>query len=28
MEDIAQYSGFDRRTIYNHFKNKEDVLPH
>lgn len=26
MEDIAQYSGFDRRTIYNHFKNKEDVF--
>ncbi len=26
MEDIAQHSGFDRRTIYNHFKNKEDVF--
>jgi AcrR family transcriptional regulator len=26
MEDIAQQSGFDRRTIYNHFKNKEDVF--
>jgi AcrR family transcriptional regulator len=26
MEDIAQFSGFDRRTIYNHFKNKEDVF--
>lgn len=26
MEDIALYSGFDRRTIYNHFKNKEDVF--
>jgi AcrR family transcriptional regulator len=26
MEDIAQYSRFDRRTIYNHFKNKEDVF--
>jgi len=26
MKDIAQYSGFDRRTIYNHFKNKEDVF--
>lgn len=26
MEDIAQYSGFDRRTIYNHFKNKEDIF--
>jgi AcrR family transcriptional regulator len=26
MEDIAQYSGFDRRTIYNHFKNKEEIF--
>ena len=26
MEDIAQYSGFDRRTIYNHFTNKEDIF--
>jgi AcrR family transcriptional regulator len=26
MEDIADHSGFDRRTIYNHFKNKEDVF--
>lgn len=26
MEDIAEHSGFDRRTIYNHFKNKEDVF--
>ena len=26
MEDIAEISGFDRRTIYNHFKNKEDVF--
>ncbi|HNU75464.1 MAG TPA: helix-turn-helix domain-containing protein [Deltaproteobacteria bacterium] len=26
MEDIAEYSGFDRRTIYNHFKNKEDIF--
>ena len=26
MEDLAQHSGFDRRTIYNHFKNKEDVF--
>ncbi|MDT8273185.1 MAG: TetR/AcrR family transcriptional regulator, partial [Desulfomonilia bacterium] len=26
MEDIAQHSGFDRRTIYNHFKNKEDLF--
>lgn len=26
MEDIAQHSGFDRRTIYNHFKNKEDIF--
>jgi AcrR family transcriptional regulator len=26
MEDIAQHSGFDRRTIYNHFNNKEDVF--
>ena len=26
MEDIAKISGFDRRTIYNHFKNKEDVF--
>ncbi len=26
MEDIALFSGFDRRTIYNHFKNKEDVF--
>ncbi|HPC46611.1 MAG TPA: TetR/AcrR family transcriptional regulator [Deltaproteobacteria bacterium] len=26
MEDIAQQSGFDRRTIYNHFKNKEDIF--
>jgi AcrR family transcriptional regulator len=26
MEDIAKHSGFDRRTIYNHFKNKEDVF--
>jgi len=26
MEDIAQFSGFDRRTIYNHFKNKEDIF--
>ena len=26
MEDIAGYSGFDRRTIYNHFKNKEDIF--
>jgi AcrR family transcriptional regulator len=26
MEDIAGYSGFDRRTIYNHFKNKEEIF--
>ncbi len=26
MEDIAQYSGFDRRTIYNHFKNKDEIF--
>lgn len=26
MEDIAQHSGFDRRTIYNHFTNKEDIF--
>lgn len=26
MEDIAQYSGFDRRTIYNHFQNKEEIF--
>ena len=26
MEEIAEYSGFDRRTIYNHFKNKEDIF--
>ena len=26
MEDIAEFSGFDRRTIYNHFKNKEDIF--
>ncbi len=26
MEDIALHSGFDRRTIYNHFKNKEDIF--
>lgn len=26
MEDIAKHSGFDRRTIYNHFKNKEDIF--
>jgi len=26
MEDIAEYSGFDRRTIYNHFKNKEEIF--
>lgn len=26
MEDIATHSGFDRRTIYNHFKNKEDIF--
>lgn len=26
MEEIARYSGLDRRTLYNHFKNKEDIL--
>ena len=26
MEDIAEHSGFDRRTIYNHFKNREDIF--
>lgn len=26
MEDIASHSGFDRRTIYNHFTNKEDIF--
>jgi AcrR family transcriptional regulator len=26
MEDIAGYSGFDRRTIYNHFRNKEEIF--
>lgn len=26
MEDIAQFSGFDRRTIYNHFKNKDEIF--
>lgn len=26
MEDIARYSGLERRTIYNHFKNKGDIL--
>lgn len=26
MEDIAGHSGFDRRTIYNHFTNKEDIF--
>ncbi len=26
MGDIANRAGFDRRTVYNHFKNKEDIL--
>ncbi|RLB00886.1 MAG: hypothetical protein DRG37_01290 [Deltaproteobacteria bacterium] len=26
MGDIAKQAGFDRRTVYNHFKNKEDIL--
>lgn len=26
MEDIARHSGFDRRTIYNHFQNKDDIF--
>ncbi|MEA3222718.1 MAG: TetR/AcrR family transcriptional regulator [Thermodesulfobacteriota bacterium] len=26
MEDIAGYSGLERRTLYNHFKNKGDIL--